>query len=139
MQLVLLSEDPLDTHLVDGDGKTRYQIHTSEEAFTTITTEASSPPPVYTADGTAVYAIAQGIHIVVVGEFYWRSFSRNIMIFKGHEMPIKNYIKRNNICSSKFTFTAEDGRSYTWVTNHLGQLFVSTTLLRRHNRAYSHI
>jgi hypothetical protein len=139
MQLVLLSKDPLNTDLVDGNGKT-YHIHSSSTT-TTITRTHPSTDPVYTMEGIAVYPTAHGIEVAVVGEFYWKSFCPSIMLYKGSEMLLKEYIKRNNIFSSKFTFTAADGYSYTWVTNHLGQLFVSTTLLCRsaHKHAYSHI
>ena len=128
MKLVLGWKDPLNSAFVDENGRVRYQTQTPF-AFSGRTTTLSQPHAATDSTGSSsALPVADGIDMIVVGQIHWRILHPSTLSYKGFEMPIKEYMKQSSIFSSKYTFTASDGCSYTWVLDAWWRLYVSPAI-----------
>jgi hypothetical protein len=123
--------NPLNSTLVDENGKVRYRIQTPfalSNRTTTLTRPNAAPDSIDTTGGSSVLPVADGIDMIVVGRIHWKHLNPSTLSYKGFEMPIKEYMKRSSIFSGKRTFTASDGCSYTWVLDARWRLYVSLAI-----------
>jgi hypothetical protein len=131
MRFVLGWNNPLNSTLVDENGKVRYRTQTPfalSNRTTTLSRPNAALDSIDTTGSSSVLPIADGIDMIVVGQIHWRLLNPSTLSYKGFEMPIKEYMKQSSIFSSKYTFTASDGCSYTWVLDIWRRLFVSPAI-----------
>jgi hypothetical protein len=134
MELFLLKNCSLNTVLVDENGEARYRIQTPFKFANRATTITRAQSANYLSmSDSATLIESPGLNMTELGQIHWRCFSSSILCYNGFEMPINEYLKRNGFFCSKRTFTASDGRSYTWVPG-CGQFYVSPAvpLLTKH-------
>ena len=125
MELFLLKNCSLNTVLVDENGEARYRTQTPFKFANRATTITRAQPANYhSMSDSATLIESPGLNMTELGQIHWRCFSSSILCYKGFEMPLNEYLRRSGFFCSKRTFTASDGRSYTWVLR-CGQFYVS--------------
>ena len=123
--------NPLNSALVDEKGNVRYRTQTPfafSNRTTTLSRSNAATDPIDTTESSSAFPVAGGVDMIVVGQIHWRLLNPSTLSYKGFEMPIGEYMKRSSVFSSKYTFVASDGCSYTWVIDIKWRLFVSPVI-----------